>query len=139
MSNLKKAKNLLHNGDFTCVLVKDEEIYTSLSRGIKPLADWYKSATDFEGFSAADKVVGKGAAFIYALLNIEALWADVISRSALEVLEKHGIKTEYQTLVENIKNRSGDGICPFEAAVLDIGNAFDAWNAILNKMKELGI
>ncbi len=36
-------------------------------------------------------------------------------------------------------NRAGDGICPFESAVMSINSPDDAYKAILSKMQELGI
>jgi len=63
----------------------------------------------------------------------------VISRSALHVLESQGVCVRYDTAVENIINRQGDGICPFEAAVLNIIDNDAAYDAIRAKMRELNI
>jgi hypothetical protein len=87
-------------------------------RGVKPLVIWLSSGEDFHGFSAADKVIGKATAFLYVLLGVKAVYASVISEGALDVLTKNGIDTQYGCVVEHIINRAGDGICPFEQAVL---------------------
>ncbi len=134
MNNLERAKVTLLSGGFTCVLCNGDSIFTSSLRGVRPLVDWAMDKTDFSGFSAADKVVGKGAAFLYVKLGITAVFAEVLSRPALEILEKYGIKAEYNRLADNIINRRGDGICPFEEAVLDISDADQAYIAILEKI-----
>ena len=121
--SLTKAKALLATGEYTCVLSDGERIITSTARGVKPLVEWIKSGVLVNGFSAADKVVGRATAFLYALLGVRELYAAVVSRPALEVLTAHGITTEYGIAVENIINRKGDGICPFEETVLDITDA----------------
>lgn len=139
MNNLEKAKHTLLSGGYTCVLYKDTTVFTSFERGVKPLVLQFESKTDFKGFSAADKVVGKGAAFLYILLGVEALYANVISFPALELLQKCGVYVEYNTKTEYIINRKGDGICPFEAAVLDIDDAQKAYLAIRNKMSDMNI
>ncbi len=139
MKDLNRVKELLINSNDTCVLCKGERVYRSDLRGVKPLVMWLESGEDFKGFSAADKVVGKGAAFLYVLLQVEKLYANVISESALCVLRKHNIEVQYSTLVENIINRRGDGICPFEEAVLDIDDKDEAFSAIKAKMTELNI
>jgi len=54
-------------------------------------------------------------------------------------LEAHAISVQYDTLVPNIINRAGDGICPFEAAVMDITDPQGAFTAILQKMAEMHI
>ncbi len=139
MTDLAKAKKILTDSDYTCVLCKDKKTHTSTQRGVRPLVEWLESDEDFAGFSAADKVVGRGAAFLYVLLGVRSVYAHVISHAALEVLQAQDILVEYDTAVENIINRRGDGICPFEAAVLGITDANEAYIAIKQKMKEMGI
>lgn len=139
MSDLEKARQALLSGDFTCVLCREDTLCTATARGVKPLVVWYESGRDFSGYCAADKVVGRATAFLYVLLKIKAVYAKVISRAALEVFEQNGIASEYGELVENIINRQGDGICPFEAAVLDITNPSDAYMAIRSKMHQMNI
>ncbi len=137
--DIETAKKHLKAGGYTCVLCKGDKIFTTSLRGVKPLVQLYQSALDYAGYSAADKVVGRGAAFLYVLLNIKAVYADVISRPAMDVLERYNIKVDYQQLVDNIVNRTGDGICPFEERVINIQNPLDAYTAILDKMKQLEI
>jgi len=139
MTDLQKAKKLLAESDHTCVLCKEEKIYTSTQRGVRPLVEWFESDEIFEGFSAADKVVGRGAAFLYVLLDVNAVYSHVISYAALEVLRDNNITVEYNTAVQNIINRKGDGICPFEETVLSITDANEAYMAIKQKMHEMGI
>lgn len=137
--DLEKAKAVLSDNNYTCVLCRGENVHTSRLRGVKPLVTWYVGKTDFTGFSAADKVVGKATAFLYVLLGVRAVYAAVISRSALQVLTSSGIDAEYGSLVENIINRTGDGICPFEEAVLNIDDANDAYAAVREKMEAMKI
>ena len=134
-----RARELLLSGGYTCVLCRGEDVHTSALRGVKPLVRWVESTLDLRGFSAADKVVGKATAYLYVILGIRALYAHVISVSALAVLEEHGIAVEYGTRVEHIINRAGDGICPFEVAVMDIRDPGEAYRAIRVKMQELNI
>ncbi len=137
--DLSHAIRTLHAENDTCVLCKDGIIYTSTARGVKPLVEWYESDMSFRDFSAADKVVGRGAAFLYVLLGIRSLYAGVISCSAYGLLLQNGIETTYTTLVPNIINRAGDGICPFEEAVLYITDPDSAYQAIRKKMQEMHI
>ncbi len=139
MNELNKAKQRLHTGGYTCVLYSRERTECSTLRGVKPLVAWYATGESYAGFFAADKVVGKATAFLYVLLGVRAVYADVMSTSALEVLQGAGIDTEYGTLVAHIINRTGDGICPFEAAVLDVRCAQNAYGVIRAKMDELHI
>ena len=137
MSNLEKAKNTLTEGGYTCVLCQGEIVVTSYERGVKPLVSLLQSGTSYQGFSAADKVVGRATAFLYVLLGVKELHAHVISAPALAVLEEAHLPTTYDTLVPNIINRTGTGICPFEEAVQPITSPTLAYQTILEKLKEL--
>lgn len=139
MYDLNCAKERLAAGDYTCVLCKGDEMVTSQARGVKPLVGWYVSGKDFSGFSAADKVVGRATAFLYALLGVKAVYAGIVSQSALEVLAQAGIEARYGQAVPHIINRRGDGICPFEEAVLHIQDAQSAYRAIRSKMQAMNI
>lgn len=137
--NLEKAKQILLAEPYTCVLCSGDNICTSTYRGVKPLVQWLSSGRDFSQFSAADKVIGRATAFLYLLLGIRQVYAHVISRPALAVFQAHGIHAEYGQLVDNIINRKGDGLCPFEEVVLNIEDPRQAHTAILQKMQQMNI
>ena len=135
--NLKKALDLLNSGNYTCVACKEEVVYTTTQRGVAPLLNWLDSKTDLKDYSAADRVVGRGAAFLYCLLGVKEVYALVMSRPAAEVLQSHGILADAGTFVEGIINRTGTGPCPFEAAVMDIQDTQEALNAIRMTRRQL--
>lgn len=137
--DLQNAKNLLQQGSHTCVLCKGAKTYTTQERGVKPLARWLTEGTDLQGFSAADKVVGKATAYLYCLLGVKAVHSLVMSGAAARVLEENGISATQDKLVDNIINRQGTGICPFEEAVWEITDPQLALTAIRNKMAQMQI
>lgn len=118
--NLKKAEELLSGGGYTVVMCGDGEPYTSSERGVKPLVELVKGNRDMTGYSAADKIVGRAAAFLYVLLGVSEVYAGVMSEGAEKLLRAHGIKPFCGCLTEKIINRAGTGICPMENAVKDI-------------------
>lgn len=134
---LLNAKSILENEGLTCIITDGERIYKSTLRGIKPLLEFVQNGRNVKGFYAADKVVGKAAAFMYILLGVKALYAKIISRPSLALLNEHGIEVFYDTPVDAIKNRSGDGFCPMEQAVKDISNPQDALTAVIQKLEQL--
>ena len=136
-ADLNKARQLLASEGYTCVLCREEQCYTSTRRGVAPLLQWLDEGTPLEGFSAADKVVGKAAALLYCLLKVKELYAAVISQGALEVLKKGGIPVCYDTLTEGIINRAGTGPCPMEAATKEISDPALAPAAIRRALEAL--
>ena len=137
MDNLQKARDLLESGNYTCVVCKADSVYTTTQRGVAPLLNWLEAGTDLSGFSAADRVVGRGAAFLYCLLSVKEVHARVMSHPALEVLQAHGIAASADTYVPGIINRAGTGPCPFEAAVMEIQDADTALIAIREKRRQM--
>ena len=139
MNDLQNACRHLDEGGYTCVICRGSQIHTATARGVKPLVNWLDGGLDASGASAADKVVGKATAFLYCLLGVRAVYAQVMSRGAAEVLENAGIEARYSKLVPGIINRGGTGPCPFEAAVAEITRASDALPVIHRKMEEMNI
>ena len=135
--DLQQAIQILRAGQYTCVLCRDEHIITSTRRGVAPLMGFWEENRNLSGYSAADKVVGKGTALLYCLLDVKAVYAHVMSKPALQVLQTHGIDAAYDRLVDAIANRSGDGLCPIETATRSIHNPADAPEAIRTALKNL--
>ena len=135
--DLEKAKSVLVEGGYTCVLVKGEVVDTSMERGIRPLFQIVKTRTDREGYSAADMVVGKAAAFMYVLMKVREVFAQVISEPALEVLEGAGIEVSYVECVTAIRNRTDTGFCPMESAVMDVKEPEEAYSVLEKRIERL--
>jgi len=137
MMTTDHAYTILLQEGYTCVLTDGLHTYTSHQRGVRPLLELLDSGADLKGFCAADKVVGRAAALIYCLMEIQALRAGVISESALSVLRDHGIETLYSRLVPGIRNRTDTGPCPMEQATTGIDDPREAILAIRKKLNEL--
>lgn len=136
-AELSKAKNLLTSSDYTCVICKGNLVYTSSQKGVKPLISWLDEGVDLKDGVAADKVVGKGAAFLHLLLGIKSVYAKVISVHAKEVFDNNNIEVAYDYLVKGIINSEGNGPCPIESAVMDISEPNKALSAIKAKLSEM--
>jgi hypothetical protein len=136
-NDTKKARDILVKNGYTCVMCRENEEFHSALRGVKPLIDFLESNTDFNGFSAADKTVGLGAAHLYLLLGVKSVWAKVISQGAKEILEKNGVEVSFEEEVPYIINRRGDGRCPIEAAVNGIACPSEALRVIKETLSRL--
>ena len=136
-ADLECAKEILAQIGSTCVLCRDDLVYTATARGIRPLIDWLESGVDTCGFSAADKVVGKAAALVYCLLGIRCVHGNVMSQAAVKVLRRNGIEAYWDRLAENIQNRAGTGLCPMEEATMHIDDPDEALPVILSTLDSL--
>ena len=139
---MTKAKSLL-NGKTTCVLADAAgHIIRSERRGIAPMMLLFEQLGDTklpEGFCAADKIVGKAAAFLFVRAGINSVYAEVLSRDGKAVLDAYGIPVEYETLSDRIINRTGDDICPMEKCVAACKEPEEGYLALRKLCLELGI
>ena len=101
---------------YTLVASVGDMLYTDRARGVVPLLALLDGGVSLAGGVAADRVVGRAAAYLYCLLDVSEIYALIISEPALEVLAAGGIAVSYETRVPAIRNRTGDGFCPMESA-----------------------
>jgi hypothetical protein len=116
MKDLNLAKELLEKEELTLAVVKDGEcIFKSKKRGIYPLYIAVRDIRDdMNGASAADKVIGRGAAQLYEYANIKRVFATMISEGTKKVFENANIEYEASKIVPKIMNRDKTGMCPVE-------------------------
>lgn len=99
----------------SCVIRNGNDIRVFHDRGIKDLFRLLKEERAFlDGAFVADKVVGKGAAALMILGGVKEVYADIVSRPALALLNEARIRTDYTLVVAHIVNRTQTGICPVE-------------------------
>ena len=135
-TDLLKAKEILSQGH-PAVICKGDSVFTSDANGIKPLNWWLRDGYTFEGYSAADRVVGRAAAFLYVLLKVKEIYAELLSDSAVEVLERYGIPYSFNKRVPNILNRTGDDLCPMEKIAIGHEEPEACYEALKIKIAEL--
>lgn len=118
------AASLLRSGGHALVVVNRERVRTFDGRGVSDLYALLTEEPDWlHGAEVADKVVGKGAAALMIRGGVRRLFAEVVSRGALELLETSDTEVEYATVVPHIADRKGTGICPVERLCLDCTTA----------------
>lgn len=110
-----EAIQLLHHSSCSCVIVQGTHYHTYYGRGISDLYRLLEENPEcLQQAYVADKIVGKGAAALMILGKVAEVYADVISESALALLQTEKIPVSYHQKVPHIINRKGNGICPVE-------------------------
>ena len=125
MTKLDEVKDILHKTNASLVVCyENEEIkeyYQNRIKDIKAILQENKDA--LKGAIIADKVIGKVAGSILAISGIKEIYTDVMSKLAIPVLEKYGVKYEFSKEVEYIENNDKTGMCPMENKYKDEQNA----------------
>ena len=130
--------DILHRGDYSCVIRKGDDTRTFHQRGVADLWQLCQGEEHFlRGAHIADKVIGKGAATLMIHGGACEVYADVISYPALALLQEHGIEVSYREMTDRIVNRRGDGLCPVETLCVDLTTIDDMVEAIRNFINNL--
>ena len=124
MTKLDEVKDILHKTNASLVVCyangEIKEYYQNRIKDIKAILQENKDA--LKGAIIADKVIGKVAGSILAISGIKEIYTDVISKLAIPVLEKYGVKYEFLKEVEYIENNDKTGMCPMENKYKDEQN-----------------
>lgn len=116
MTNIEIVKEKLYETKASLVvLYKDgecKEYYQNRIKDIKEILR--KDENSLKDVIIADKVIGKVAASILTIAGVKEIYADVISKYAIPVLENNNIKYQYKKLTDYIVNNQKTGMCPME-------------------------
>ena len=116
MTNLEIVKQKLYETNASLVVLypngECKEYYQNRINDIKEILKQNKHA--LKDAIIADKVIGKVAGSILTLAGVKEIYADVISKYAIPVLEENHIKYEYKNLTEYVQNNAKTGMCPME-------------------------
>lgn len=136
MKDIDLAKSLLTT-DKTLVFVKGDSVIDSSLSGIKPLINFLSQGINLEGYSLADKIVGKAQAMLCVKANIKEVYAKVMSKEGKRILDSYKIPNTYDVLTKEIINRKKTDICPMEKVVKDIEDIEIAYSLLKEKVKEM--
>lgn len=136
--NIEYLKNILLKENHTIVIYKsDASVFVSDDRGVAPLMKLLNEDKEqLRDSMIADKVIGKAAALLMVYAGVKEVFTPTISVPAVEVFEKHNVKITYDTVVERIINRTGDGLCPMETLCLNVENPEEAFDVIRHRDAE---
>lgn len=135
---MKEIINILHEGNYSCVIKNNETIHTFTQRGVADLYDLLTNKPELlKGAFLADKVVGKGAAALMILGGVAEIYTDIISLSALMLLREAGIQTDFGQVVPYIQNRDQTGWCPVEAMCYNEASAEAVFPLIENFINKI--
>lgn len=135
MTNLDRARAALPG--HTLALCRGGEVMTSDLRGVMPMLGFLREGRDLSGFCAADRVVGRAAAMLFAKAGVRAVFAEVMSDGAVALLAAHGIDASCDVRTAAIENRQKTGLCPMESAVAGIEDIDAGIAAICRCAEEL--
>ena len=112
--------------EYTLIVYKDDKINFYNERGLRPLLIRLNDGTFRDAF-IADRIVGKASALLHVFGRVKEVYTPVISKPAVAVYEKYGIKYHADKVIDNIRNRTNTGLCPMEMKVQNIDDPAEAY------------
>jgi len=118
------------------VFRKDEVLFSSDKRGVSPLIEVIDrfGKEKLKGVVTSDRIVGKAAVLLNAYMGSSEMYALVMSEAAMKHADRLGLKYTQRETVDNILNREGNGMCPFEQLIFDIDDPMEAYSVIKSKL-----
>lgn len=133
------AKQMIAEEKASCVIIKNNKIvHSSIGPGVAPLIRLYENNPDIlKGAFVVDKVIGKAAAMMTVLGGAVRVYGVVMSKAAESYLRGQNIPAGYGRCVDIISNRTGDGLCPLEKAVMDADSPEAAYQLLKDTIRKL--
>lgn len=130
MKGLNRRNDALSASFYTTYLTEHEDtlavfdgqrcLAEAKEKGVLPLYRLVTQQPDLcKGAIIADKVTGRAAAALTIVSGAAHLYTDLISESALALLQQASFPVTYGKCVPRILNRKKDGPCPMEHLVRD--------------------
>lgn len=114
----------LKSHEASCLIYNNDElIYKSSHIGVKPLLDFLEKKDGYqntEQLILVDKVIGKAALMLSALIGIQKIYTPVASEAAHKSAKENSILLISDRIVPYIINRDKTGMCPIEKSVMNV-------------------
>ncbi len=136
--NLTQQRFIQNNAGYSIVSAKPHFLYVSRQKGIAPIMDMLKKdRTFFKDCVIVDAVIGKAAAMMLVYGDAAYIHGRIMSASAIAFLNTQNIAYSFDECCSYIINRTKDGMCPMEQAVLSINDLDQAYQALTLKQMQL--
>ena len=139
-TDIQLAISLLGKEGIVFAIVKDGEVlFTSVKKGIQPFFDALElnEKGEYIGCSIADRVIGKAALMLAAYLGAKEISTPLASQHAVDAALDLDLDLNAEKVVPYIINRTQDGMCPMEKAVLGISNPENAYQTLTLTLQKL--
>ncbi|MFW6121114.1 MAG: DUF1893 domain-containing protein [Petrotogales bacterium] len=138
--DMDSAREVMHKTDVSIVVVKNGDIVAKKKGdGIKPILETVdEMGEELQGSILGDRILGKASAFLCAYAKVAGVYAPQATKTAIAVLIRAGITGQTDEIVPYVKNRTGDGLCPFEQLLTGIDSPDEAYTVLKRNFEKIG-
>lgn len=135
IKDMNFARIILSSEDYSIVVVRDGKILTQKKGdGIKPILKAIDELGDeMEDTVVGDRILGKASAFLCRYSKVKGVYSPQATKTAIAILIIGGIPCQVDEMIPFIKNKSGDGLCPFEKMLKNVESPDEAYKILKEK------
>ena len=136
INDMNLARIILSSEDYSIVVIQNEKILShKKGEGIKPILKIIDELGDeIEGTVIGDRILGKASAFLCRYSKVKGVYSPQATKTAIAILIIGGIPCQADEMIPYIKNRSGDGLCPFENILQNVESPEEAYKILKDKV-----
>jgi len=136
LDDMDVARGVLSKTGCSIVVVKDGKVLTEKKGdGIRPILDTIvELGNKMWGTVVGDRILGKASALLCVYSRVDGVYSPQATKTAIAVLIRAGIPGQTEEIIPYVKNRDGDGVCPFEKMLADIDSSEEAYNILKEKV-----
>jgi len=133
---MDSVREILTKTEHSIVVIKNGNILTKKQgEGIKPILEAIDELKDnINGSIIGDRILGKASALLCRYAMVKGVYSPQATKTAIALLIMAGIPTQIDEVIPYIKNRIGDGVCPFEEMLKNVTSPEEAYNILKKKV-----
>ena len=138
VNDVDLARRLILNSGYAIVVVKNSVVLSKRrGKGIQPFLEAIEELQHtMYGSIIGDRMLGKASALLCVYVKAKEVYALHATPKAKDVLKKHEIYVRVDKTVDHIRNKTGDGFCPFEKLLKNVDSPREAYEVLKKTLYE---
>jgi hypothetical protein len=135
IKDMDLARKILLKTDYSIIVIKNECILIKKrGEGIFPILETIGELKNcINDVIIGDRILGKASALLCKYANVKGVYSPQATKTAIAVLIMAGIPSQIDELIPYIKNRDGNGFCPFEELLKNVNSSEEAYKILSKK------
>ncbi len=136
IKDMNLARIILSSEDYSIVVIQDGKILIhKKGDGIKPILKVIDELGDeMQDTVVGDRILGKASAFLCRYSKVKGVYSPQATKTAIAILIIGKISCQVDEMIPVIKNKSGDGLCPFEKMLKNVESPEEAYRILKEKV-----
>jgi len=136
INDINLARKTLSSEDYSIVVISGGKILThEKGDGVKPFMKTINElGNNLDGKVIGDRILGRASALLCRYIKAKGVYSPQGTKTGIALLIMGGVPCQVDKLIPIIKNRTGDGLCPFEKILKDVISPEEAYQILKDKV-----